>query len=463
MNKIKTQLTTLLFALFMLCLFSLPSYAKQSQQDIDIINNSSDVKLIYDILNPNNITLNEGEFPKIRVNRVTNKRSTQKIPFHKSAYRIENFNVIKQESSSSKEFPISAFQNTIIVNKEGKITHIDLTLVQIKKIGLIDKLSKFSHLKGLSIKYSEIAGKKLLLENFDTLEDLYLMELNISEIILPINSKLITLKSVSSPLSRILNLEKQSNLKHLKLSLTKLQEIDDLKFSKQLLTLDLGDSYFKEIPSLNNFPNLRYLDFTYASIEDIQGVGQSKNLLFLKTNGKLKDVITDFPDSLTSLTLSGDNYVEMPNIGNLNNLEYLTIYGTKINKITNLENLMKLERLSLSTNNIQKIEGLDKLTNLQRLDLSNCKIERIEGLDALGKLVKLDLSMNKITKVESLDHLNNIEYIKLEKNPIEQYDPQIVDKIISHAKVSLRNTPFYDNLKKSNKEELKRLRRKGAI
>jgi internalin A len=462
MSRTTTQLATLLLALLTLCLFSLASYAKQSQQDLEIINSSAELKLLKEIFNQQKIVFYEEKYPKILVNKVANKRSIQKKPFHKSGYRVESFNIIKSKSSS-KEFSILAFTNIIIVNEDGKITHIALTHAQIKNTELIDKLSNFSHLKGLLIQNSEISGSKLSLKYLNSLEDLYLISNSISDVILPINSNLITIDLDSSPVSIIVNLKKQVNLNHLYLSGTKLQEIDDLIFSKKLLTLSFGSNRFKKIPSLINFPSLRYLNFNYASIEEIKGVGESKNLQYLKTSGKLKNIIESFPSSLISLVLSGDNYVKMPNIVNLNNLENLTIYGTKINKITNLENLVKLEELSLTTNDIKKIEGLDKLSSLRRLDLSNTEISKIEGLENLERLEELDLSMNKIIKVENVDHLSNIEYIKLSENPVEHYDLKSVEKISSHAEISLDDTPFYNNLKKSNKDEWKKLRRKGLM
>jgi len=97
-------------------------------------------------------------------------------------------------------------------------------------------------------------------------------------------------------------------------------------------------------------------------------------------------------------------------------LSHLSLSYKNIIEIDNLHGLTKLTKLQLDNNIITRIQNLDHLVNLQWLDLSFNLIEKIENLDALTKLTDLSLYCNKVTKLEGLDTLSELNVLSIGKN-----------------------------------------------
>jgi Leucine-rich repeat (LRR) protein len=122
--------------------------------------------------------------------------------------------------------------------------------------------------------------------------------------------------------------------------------------------------------------------------------------------------------NLTTLSLGGNQIVDIGPLQNLTNLTTLSLYDNNINNISGLSGLTSLTELNLEDNQIVDIGPLQNLANLTRLDSKNNNINDIQGLSGLTSLTKLFLEGNQIEIIEPLQNLTSLTALNLNNNQI---------------------------------------------
>lgn len=101
----------------------------------------------------------------------------------------------------------------------------------------------------------------------------------------------------------------------------------------------------------------------------------------------------------------------------------LNISHNQLERIPNLEELEKLEYLNLSWNLIKNFAGTRRMKALRELYLGHNKIQEVDSLTFCEGLVILDVSFNKINSIQTLAGLHlskNLRAVDLEGNVFAQ-------------------------------------------
>jgi Leucine-rich repeat (LRR) protein len=262
----------------------------------------------------------------------------------------------------------------------------------------------------------------------------------------------------------VLNTDLES-IEYFELSSASYDNLDLLKYFKNLQHLHFYDCTIEDMSGLGELPKLSYLSMYRVSAGggkpvDISGI---ENLVSL-TNLDLfeTDVLSFSPlselKSLTSFSISrgNDNQQTHPglNISGLEglvSLESLNIYGYTIDSLSPLSGLKSLKHLYISIDHVQQsyprldISGLSGLVSLERLviygytidnlsplrsltalkelNMYRCLIGDLSPLANLVNLESLDLSNNGISNISALSGLTNLKYLSLQVNKITDVRP----------------------------------------
>ncbi|OMJ78699.1 hypothetical protein SteCoe_21418 [Stentor coeruleus] len=107
------------------------------------------------------------------------------------------------------------------------------------------------------------------------------------------------------------------------------------------------------------------------------------------------------PNTLIELNLSHNRLSRMPNLEDIDHLEYLNLSWNLITSVTGTRKLRELRELYLAHNRINETEALNYCESLVILDLSYNKIQYfqgISGLTSVKSLRLLDIEGNSIVK-----------------------------------------------------------------
>jgi Leucine-rich repeat (LRR) protein len=239
-----------------------------------------------------------------------------------------------------------------LVEKFPQIETLDLSFaVKITEQGF-SELGKLTHLRSLSLAYSEIAGDPFV--SFAPEHDLETIDLS---------SAKVDAQRVGAGLVRL------TNLKDLRLS-----HFED------------PDSLLK---ALGAHPNIASLSLDFSSKLSVEGL---RKLALLPRLTKL---------SLRNIPLG---QLEMEAIGAVHSLEELDLTWTGVRDLHGLEGLTKLKSLRLWGNELspRAPEDLLRFPKLTRLSLHNCRLHENEALltalESLKALEELDLGGNFLTE-----------------------------------------------------------------
>jgi len=373
---------------------------------------------------------------------------------------------------------LSVAPQRVILDDKGRLISIAFTNLRFHNL---DYFKQFKQLRMLTLR-----GRAMVKDGFyevsdlPSLEELYLGGLKLKKISIGHNLSKLRVFSIGwNDVNEIVNLNRLSELVHLDLEQNPLTEVTGIEQLKKLQWVDLSDTKITQLPNLTSFEELTYLDVISSEISKLEGLDKLKKITYLnvaRTKAQLN--IDKFPSSLEYLEMGVAKLTKMPDFSNLVNLKKLGLGNLGLKKIEGLGNLKNLEKLKLRSNpikiiegldclvnlkdlnlvktNITKIEGLDKLINLEKLNLSETNITKIEGLDNLKNLKQLDFSETKIRKLEGLNKLSNLEYAKFFNADIAEVAPDAYDGL-SKATVKLLRTPYYNNLKTTNKDLWRKL------
>lgn len=190
---------------------------------------------------------------------------------------------------------------------------------------------------------------------------------------------------------------------------------------KNLRVLILDSNEFIILPNLTPLANLEELS-----------VNKNKGLKF---NNETK-----LPESLKILLLDFNDFQEIPNLSSLKNLKELSLKGNKLINIT-LKNLPgSLESLDLSENLLQQIPDISLLSSLKNLNLAGNQIRHLDEVSLIASIEKLELENNKNLQFSSLLKLKKLKYLSF--SYFMDFSPSFLPKNLKDLSV----------LKQDNKE-----------
>ncbi|MGB4776538.1 MAG: leucine-rich repeat domain-containing protein [Daejeonella sp.] len=179
------------------------------------------------------------------------------------------------------------------------------------------------------------------------------------------------------------------------------KQIDALYPLSNLKHLCLNDTNVENISVLENFKKLEEVDLSTTEMEDLKPL---ESLSLLKEINLLWSQIKDI-SSLTSLTqLKSLNLGHIPlkdftPLQGLINLQKLELFGTSFSNTKLLTGMKKLKYLRLDCTKTTDLEPLSSLGDLEYLDICATKIKSIQPLFSL-KLKALVCADTKIKKDE---------------------------------------------------------------
>ena len=216
--------------------------------------------------------------------------------------------------------------------------------------------------------------------------------------------------SLATPeIDKIVNLQGlqyAKNLKSLRLSYNKLNNISYLRNLSALSVLDLGRNRITSVSALKRLINLKELGLYDNRLSGI---------------ADLKDLT-----KLQRLYLNNTKISDLSALKNLDGLEVLYLRFNQIGDISVVKNLPNLRELYLQDNKIRDISSLRLLTGLQSLDISENKVDDITALvensGLIGGKDSIDMTNNCLDTGSSKTKLNIQKLIQ--RGVRLKYEPQ---------------------------------------
>ncbi|CAH3147164.1 unnamed protein product [Porites evermanni] len=204
-----------------------------------------------------------------------------------------------------------------------------------------------------------------------------------------------------------------------------LEQIPSLKEFPKLKILDIGCNRLKQVlpHDLEKNSDLRELKLYANNITEITGLDSCKELnnLLLQHN-KIKCIGKGLQHlrKLKVLRLDSNRLskIDHREIGCCSQLTVLDISCNNITDVSALNSLPALEELDLSNNKIIKIPDIGRCKKIQELDISRNHISDLAGLRGLFNLTILRIEYNDITSLDSLGKLRCLQELYLGTNSI---------------------------------------------
>lgn len=206
-----------------------------------------------------------------------------------------------------------------------------------------------------------------------------------------------------------------------------LEQVPDLKEFPKLKILDLGCNKIKHVSSCDLEKNcdLRELKLYANEISEISGLDRCKELnnLLLQHN-KIKCIGKGLQHVRKLKVLRIDNNrlskIDYREIGCSSQITVLDVSCNSITDVSALNGLPALEELDLSNNKISKIPDLGRCRKIQELDISRNQVSDLSGLKGLPSLTVLRAENNQIATLESLGKLRGLQELYLSSNRISE-------------------------------------------
>ncbi|XP_068675137.1 protein phosphatase 1 regulatory subunit 7-like [Montipora foliosa] len=206
-----------------------------------------------------------------------------------------------------------------------------------------------------------------------------------------------------------------------------LKQVPNLKEFQKLKILDLGCNKLKELSpnDLEKNCDLRELKLYANEITEISGLDRCKELnnLLLQHN-KIKLIGKGLQNVRKLKVLRLDNNrlskIDYREIGCCSQLTVLDISCNDIHDISALNALPTLEELDLSNNKISRIPDMGRCKKIQELDISRNHISNLAGLRAISTLTVLRAENNDITSLDSIGKLRCLQELYLAGNRISE-------------------------------------------
>lgn len=227
-------------------------------------------------------------------------------------------------------------------------------------------------------------------------------------------------------LEQVPSLKEFPKLKILDLGCNKIKHVlpGDLEKNCDLRELKLYANEIMEISGLDNCKELNNLLLQHNKIKSIgKGLQHVRKLKVLRLdNNRLSKI--DFREigccsQITTLDISCNNITDISAINALPALEELDVSNNKVSKIPDLGRCKKIQELDVSKNQISDLSGLRNISSLTILRVESNKIVSMDSLGKLRALQELYLSNNRISEVKSFaSQFSSLEILDVSNNAI---------------------------------------------
>ena len=199
--------------------------------------------------------------------------------------------------------------------------------------------------------------------------------------------------------------------------------LSGLELAANLTNLSLAGNAVSDLSPLTNLSHLAALEVQDNLVADLSVLSTLTNLLHLSVGG---NPIVDYSTmpllphlrSLSVVNLSGRGapMEELTSLENLTGLTSLTLWGNNLMDVSPLVTLTNLNSLDLRWTPITNQTALAEMQNLDRLYLGATSISNISFLGPLTQLRVLNLADNRISDLSPLSGLTNLNYLVLNGN-----------------------------------------------
>lgn len=227
-------------------------------------------------------------------------------------------------------------------------------------------------------------------------------------------------------LEQVPSLKEFPKLKILDLGCNKIKHVmpGDLEKNCDLRELKLYANEITEISGLDSCKELNNLLLQHNKIKSIdKGLQHVRKLKVLRLDSNCLSKI-DFREigccsQITILDISCNNITDISAINALPALEELDVSNNKIGKIPDLGRCKKIQDLDASKNQISDLSGMRSLSSLTVLRVDNNEIVSLDSLGKLRALQELYLSNNRITEVKLFaSQFSSLEILDVSNNAI---------------------------------------------
>jgi Leucine-rich repeat (LRR) protein len=194
----------------------------------------------------------------------------------------------------------------------------------------------------------------------------------------------------------------------------------DLQKLTNIKTLRLSDSKIENIEFVTHMPKIQTLHLDFTSISNIEPLQNSSELSQLWLDETKVSSIKPLQNltSLTELSLRNTEILDITALESLSGLTILDLSGTQIQDISPLKNHQSLRVLSLRNTQIRSIEALQKHSQMLLLDIRKNRIKDISIVEQMSGLRALDVGLNQLQRLPTLP--SSIIEFNFESNPIHQ-------------------------------------------
>ncbi len=326
--------------------------------------------------------------------------------------QLTNLTQLSLKGSGSMDNP-PKFPNFDPLASLTQLKDLNLEEVTVKSEDPLSPLKALTNLTRLSLAGNLRANDTTFFNQFPSLSDLALSG-SIPEEFPAQLAKLsnLTALSIRGTLSNITFLTSLAHLKSLALESTSVSDLSPLLTLTELENLELSkNTQISNIDGLGQLNHLKVFSLSLCNISDFTALAN----------------LTD----LTSLTIDNNRAktFSLPFLSSLNSLTHLSLSGNEIKDISFLSHMNQLEYLDLSSNAIQTFSPISSLTHLQTLlvDYNNVgssdNPSLLPSLAGLKELKVLSCVKNGISDLTPLSELNKLEFIILDSNQINDLTP----------------------------------------
>lgn len=214
-----------------------------------------------------------------------------------------------------------------------------------------------------------------------------------------------------------------------------MKELDaKLKLVTQKQVVDISDiPVIISVEPLRELSDLTHLNISGTSVDDISPLRNANKLKTLYANDILIDDISSLKYCITleELEVANTNVSDLSVLASLRNLKKINLSNTLVTRLTDLKNCPNLNTLNLSSCEIPNIMPLQELTRLNNLDISNTAIRDLTPLSQLRDLQSLNISNTAVTSLQALSQLDNLREINCSQTNISDLSP-----LKNHKKLS---------------------------
>lgn len=201
-------------------------------------------------------------------------------------------------------------------------------------------------------------------------------------------------------------LDKNLELKELKLYSNRITRIEGLEKLTELCSLQLQDNKLSKLG--NGLQNCKKLRSLRVDCNEILSISISEIAPCSK---------------LTYLNISQNRLNDISFLNCLPLLEDCSVSGNKVDKIPDLGRCKRLHELDLSYNKITRISGIKSLTVVSVIQLEHNEIKNLDVSGVVKSLEELYIAGNRLTNVKKLPALfPSLEVLDISSNAVENLE-----------------------------------------